>query len=116
MVHADSFRINIFIADMHRLTARILDASNVFRNTNVPIHERVCIIPPPYYLYWFESSYPNVPINLDYGPFVLDVQIEFREQNQLDDNGIYLLMQWSQLLNIRKVILIMISISNSYLM
>ena len=69
MAHADSFRINIAIASMHRLTARILDVSNAFQNKNVPIHERVCVSPPPYYLDWFEISYPNVPINLYYGPF-----------------------------------------------
>ena len=41
VAHADSFRINIAIASMHRLTARILDVSNEFQNTNVPIHEIV---------------------------------------------------------------------------
>ena len=69
MAHADSFRINIAIAYMHRLTARILDVINAFQNTNVPIHERVCVSPPPYYLDWFERSYPNVPLNRDDGPF-----------------------------------------------
>ena len=69
--HADSFRINIDIADMHRLTARILDVSNAFQTKNVPIHEKVFDSPPPYYLDWFEISYPNVTINLDYGPFFL---------------------------------------------
>ena len=71
MVHADSFKINISIASMHRLTDRILDVSNAFRNTNVHIHERVCISPPPYYLDWFERYYPNVPLNQHYGPFCL---------------------------------------------
>ena len=56
---------------MHRLTARILDVSNAFQNTNVPIHERVCVSPPPYYLNWFEISYPNVPLNQGDGPFYL---------------------------------------------
>ena len=56
---------------MHRLTARILDVSNAFQNTNVPIHERVCFSPPPYYLDWFEISYPNIPLNRDDGPFFL---------------------------------------------
>ena len=32
--HADSFRINIAIVDMHRLAARILDVSNAFQNKN----------------------------------------------------------------------------------
>ena len=50
---------------MHRLTARILDVSNAFQNTNVPIHERVCVSPPPYYLDWFLRYYPNVPLNRD---------------------------------------------------
>ena len=45
--------------------------SNAFQNTNVPIHERVCVIPPPYYLDWFEKSYPNVPLNRDDGTFFL---------------------------------------------
>ena len=63
VAHADSFRVNIYIAYMHRLTARILDVSNTFQNTNVPIHERFCVSPPRYYLYWSERSYPNVPLN-----------------------------------------------------
>ena len=48
---------------MHRLTARILDVSNVFKNTNVPINEIVWVSPPHYYIDWFEISYPNVPLN-----------------------------------------------------
>ena len=40
VTHADSFRINIDIASIHILTARILDVSNAFQNTNFPIHER----------------------------------------------------------------------------
>ena len=71
MAHADSFRINISIASIHRLTARILDVRNSFQNTNVPIHERVCVSPPTYHLDWFERSYPNAPINRDDGPFCL---------------------------------------------
>ena len=71
MAHADSFIINISIAYIHRLTARILDVSNAFQNKNVPIHERVCVGTPPYYIYWFEISYPNVPLNQYDGPFCL---------------------------------------------
>ena len=56
---------------MHRLTARILDVSNAFQNTNVPIHEIVCVSPPPYYLDWFEIYYPNVLLNQDDGTFFL---------------------------------------------
>ena len=56
---------------MHIITARILDVRNEFQNTNVTIHERVCVSPPPYYLDWFERSYPNVPLNRDDGPFCL---------------------------------------------
>ena len=36
VAHAYSFRINIAIADMHRITARILDVSNELNNTNFP--------------------------------------------------------------------------------
>ena len=32
---------------------------------NVPVNKRVCVSPPPYYLDWFEVSYPNVPLNWD---------------------------------------------------
>ena len=63
--------IKVFDDDTHRFTARILDVSNAFQNTNVPIHEIVCVSPPPYYHDWFEISYPNVPLNRDDGPFCL---------------------------------------------
>ena len=56
---------------MHKITARILDVSNEFQNTNVPIHERVCVVPPPYYIDWFERYYPNVTLNLDDGQFFI---------------------------------------------
>ena len=61
--HADFFRIKIYISDMHRLTARILDISNSFQNKNVSIHERVCASPPPYYIDWFKKSYTKIPLN-----------------------------------------------------
>ena len=54
---------------MHRLTERILDVSDEFHNTNVPIHESFCVSTPPYYLGWFEITYPNVLFNQCYGPF-----------------------------------------------
>ena len=71
MAHADSFRINVAVVSIHRLTARTLDVSNAFQNTDVSIHERVCVSSHTYYLDWFEISYPNVPRNLDDGPFCL---------------------------------------------
>ena len=71
MAHADSFIISIAIASMHRLNDRILDVSNEFQNTNDPIHDRVCVIPPPYYLSWFGISHPNVTLNRDNDPFCL---------------------------------------------
>ena len=63
VAHADSFGINIDIVAIHILTASILDISNASSNKNVPIHERVYFSPLPYYLDWFEISYPNVPLN-----------------------------------------------------
>ena len=71
MAHSDSFKINIAIAAMHIITARILYFSNTFQNTNFPIYDRVCVSPPPYYIDWFEISYHNVPLNLYDGPFCL---------------------------------------------
>ena len=65
MAHAESFRINIAIAYMHRITARILDVSNAFQNKTFTIHEIFCVIPQPYYLDWFEGYYPNVLLNRD---------------------------------------------------
>ena len=49
----------------------VLDVSNAFQNKNVPIHERFCISPPPFYLEWFEISYPNIPLNRDDVPFCI---------------------------------------------
>ena len=94
MAHADSFRINISIVYMHRLTSRILDFINSFQSTNVPSHGIVCVSPPPYYLDWFEISYLNVPINRDDGPFCLQCMNDIQGTNQLYDNGIDSLMQW----------------------
>ena len=56
---------------MHRITASILDASKSFQNKIFPIHERVCVNPPAYYLDWFDRYYPNVTLNLDEGTFLL---------------------------------------------
>ena len=50
---------------MHIIAARILDLSNDFQNTNLPIPERFCVSPPPYYLDCFEKYYPNIPLNQD---------------------------------------------------
>ena len=55
MAHSDLFIINIAIASMNRPTERILDVINGFQNTNVSIHERVRLSPPPYYINWFVS-------------------------------------------------------------
>ena len=75
---------------MHKITARVLDVSNALQNVIVPINERVCVSTPPYYLDWFERSYPSVTINRDDGPFPLQCM-----------NGIQGIkpyrQQWSQL-------------------
>ena len=48
--HSESFRINIAIVAMRRLADRVWDVSNSFPNTNVPIHDILCVSPTPYYL------------------------------------------------------------------
>ena len=96
---------------MNRLTDRVLNVSNTFQNTNVSIHERFCVSPPPYYPDWFEISYPDFPLNRYDGTFVLSVLVEFKEQIHLEDNGIDSLMQWSQFLSTRRAQLIMLSTS-----
>ena len=69
VIHAESFIINISIDALNRLTTSILDVSNELYNTNVPIRERDCVSPPPYYLDWFEKYYPNVALNIYEVPF-----------------------------------------------
>ena len=96
VLHDNSFRINIAITATHRITARILDVSNAFQNTNVTINERVCVSPPPYYIDCFERYYPNVPLNKYVGPFCIQYMNGIQGKKQLDDNGIDSLMQWSQ--------------------
>ena len=83
MAYADSFRIKISIADVHRLTARVLDVSNEIQNKNVPINEIICVSPPPYYLDWFERSYPNVTHNIDDGPFCLECMNGIQEKKPI---------------------------------
>ena len=63
VVHAYYFIINIDVADMHRLTDRILDVSYDFQNKNAPINEKLCVSRPTHYMDRFEKSYPNVPLN-----------------------------------------------------
>ena len=75
MAHADSFRINIDIASLNRLYARVLGVSNSFQNTNAPIYETVCFSPPLYYLDQFEISYPNVTIIRYNGPFFFNAYV-----------------------------------------
>ena len=93
MAHAASFRLNVDFASIHRLNARILDVSNAFQNTNVPIHEIICVSPLSYYLNWFERYYPNVPLNRDDGPFCLQCMNGIQGKIQLEENGIDSLMQ-----------------------
>ena len=93
MEHADSFRINIVITTMYRLTTRILDVSNDIKNTNVPIYESVCAIPPPYYIDWFEIHYPNVTLNQYSIPFCLQCVNVIQGGGDLENNGIGSLMQ-----------------------
>ena len=63
VAHDDSFRIEIDISAMNRLNARILDVINAFHYKNVPSNEIVYVSPPPYYIYWFDRSYHNDPLN-----------------------------------------------------
>ena len=73
---------------MYGLTVSILDVSNSFQNTNFPIHKRVCVIPPPYYLDWFEKYHPNVPLNEYDDPFCLHCMNVIQGKIQLEDNEI----------------------------
>ena len=66
--------------------------SVILSSTNVPIHERVCVGPLPYYLYWFEKYYPNVPLNLDDGLFYPQCMNGIQGTNPAR-------RQWNRLLN-----------------
>ena len=95
MAHTDSFRINIAIAAIHILTARILDVSNTFHNTNFPIHDRVYVSPPPYYLDFFEISYLNFPLTRDDGPFFLQCMNVIQGTKPAGRQCNILMMKWS---------------------
>ena len=56
---------------MHRHTSIIFDVINTLQSKNYPTHERVCVIPPPYYMDSFERFHPKVSLNWDDGPFFL---------------------------------------------
>ena len=71
VAYADYFIINISIVAMHRPNGGIFDVSNEFWDKTFPIHERVCVCPPPNYLDCFEIHYPNFILNRYEGPFCL---------------------------------------------
>ena len=86
MVHAESYRINISIADIHILATKILDVGNSFHNKNSPIHKIVGFSSPPYYLEWFERSYPNGTLNRYEGPFPPQYKNVNQVKNHPDNN------------------------------
>ena len=92
MANADSFRINVYIASIHIITASILDVSNAFQNIKFLIHEIFCVSTPPHYLDWFERSYPNVPLNRDDVPFFLQCMNAIQGTKQAG-------RQWNRLLD-----------------
>ena len=63
---------------MNRLASIIMDVSNAFNNTNVPIHEIFCASQTTCNLDQFEESYPNVPLNLDDGLFFSNILMLFK--------------------------------------
>ena len=79
VAHVDPFRINISIAAIYILTVSILDVSNAFQNRIFPIHELFCVSSPPYYIYQFEISCCNVPLNQYDVPFFLQLMNEIQE-------------------------------------
>ena len=87
---------------MHIIIASILDVSNASQNTNTPTHERVCAIPPPCYMEWFEKyflMFLSISITVH---FLSNVWMWFKVKIQQKISGIDSLMQWSQLWNTRK--------------
>ena len=65
---------------------------------NFPIHEIFCVSPLPYYLDWFEKSYPNVPLNRYDSPFFLQCMNEIQGTKPLG-------RQWNIILNAVVIIL-----------
>ena len=77
---------------MYRLNSRVFYVSNTFQNTNFPIHEIFCVSPPPYYLYWFETPYPSVPLNWGDSPFCLQYMNGMQGKNPS-------VRQWNRILD-----------------
>ena len=116
MAHAGSFRINISIASMHRLTDSILDVSNIFQHINIPVNEIICVSPQAYYLGWSERYYPNVPLNIYYGPLCLQFMNLIQGRKPVERQWNILLGAVVTILKNKKLQLITIYTSNSYLM
>ena len=77
---------------MHRLTARILYDSNAFENMSDPIHEIIYVIPPPYYIDWFEIYYPNFIPNQDDFSFCIQFMNKIQEKKPAG-------LQWNRVLD-----------------
>ena len=74
---------------MHRLSAIVLDVSNALQNGNFTIHERVFVIPPPYYLVLFEKSYPIINLDKYYDKFCLKCMNGIQAKKYHEDSIIY---------------------------
>ena len=101
---------------MNIITARILDVSNAFQNTNVPIHERFCVYPSPYYLDWFENPILMFLSIFMSFHFFFNVWMGFKVKNHQDESVIYSSKQWLQFWNTRKSKLIIPSTLRYFMM
>ena len=88
---------------MNRLTAKILDVINASQNKNASIHRIVYVIPPNYYLDWFEKYYPNVPLNWDERQFYLQCMNGIQGTNPSGSQWNILLYAWVTVLKYKKI-------------
>ena len=82
---------------MHILKG-FLYVRNAFQTTNVTIYEIFCVIPPTYYMDWFEKYHHSIYLNIDDNKFYLQCmngaqnkKISERQRNILLDTEVIMI-------------------------
>ena len=89
MAHDESFRINIAITSMYRLTGTILDVSNALQNTNFPFTKESVSFHHPIIWTGLKNLTP-ILLSIDMKVhFVFDAWIEDKKQKHPDEDVIW---------------------------
>ena len=70
-VSAPALRMMIANAASNNRILGVLDVVNCFQNTATPIESRVFVTIPPYYIEWYNSRFPEAPLEDDGSGYVL---------------------------------------------